>query len=429
LIDKLFDQALAEKPIFKDLSVLSPHYIPEKLPHRKAEIKETIRILSPILRNEKPNNIFIYGKTGTGKTAVVRHVTRELEKIAKDPERNKYGVRACAVYMNCGFGYNTKYQVLVKLLGDDCLNESGYVDTPLSDRASKQKLVGLSPTELFERLKAVIQENSISLVIILDEVDLIKDVDELMYLLTRINDEVAQDESSSGRVSLIGISNNSSFKDALDSRSKSTLCEEEMVFKPYNANQLKTILAQRVKLGLKSGCISSSNVALISAYAAQTNGDARYALKLLQKSGEIAQTSGRKRIRTDDVKEARVKVEEDITYELISTLPEPQQIVLYSIADSVSKGGQYRRLSDRSDGVLFSGEAYEHYEFISRELDVKPRTMRWFREYLNDLEMLGLITLAGSGKGVRGNTTLIRLGNPPKEVKKIVALSLGLMNE
>ncbi|MFH0860402.1 MAG: orc1/cdc6 family replication initiation protein [Candidatus Altiarchaeota archaeon] len=420
MIKSLFEEELADRAIFKDLKVLSPHYIPDNLPHRKQESKQIIRILAPILRNEKPNNVFIYGKTGTGKTSVVRHVIRELESIVADPARNKNNSKVASVYMNCGLGYKSKYQVLIKILEDEKLNAEGLKDAPLSDRGNKGRLMGQTPAELYERLKKLVEANSLSLILVLDEIDLIRQVDSLLYLLTRINDDI-----KAGNVSTIGISNKYTFKDYLDSRSKSTLCEEELVFRPYNANQLKTILAHRVKLGFRSGSISKSNIALIGAYGAQTNGDARYALKLLQKAGEIAQNAGRKRIRTDDVKDAKVKVEEDIIYELISTLPDHQQIVLYTIAETVVRGGQYKRLSNTPNDILSSGEVYESYEKICKQMEVKCRTMRWFREYLNELEMLGLITLTISGKGIRGNTTLIRLGSQPEEVKSIVAQSLG----
>ena len=419
MIDNLFESEIKGGGLFKDASVLSPHYVPDRLPHRKQETKQIIRIVGPILRGIKPNNIFLYGKTGTGKTVVTRHVTRELVNIASDAAKNKNKVRIECVYMNCRVGYNSKYQVLVKILEDEALNKAGYAKKPLEGRGGS-KLAGLSPTALYERLKSSIEANQVNLIVVLDEVDMIKDVDDLLYILTRINDEIGK-----GSVSLIGISNKYSFKDVLDSRSKSTLCEEELVFKPYNANQLKTILTQRVQMGFKKRAISSSGIGLIAAYGAHTNGDARYALRLLKKSGELAEAAGRKMITNDDVKAAKVKVEEDITYEIISTLPEPQQIVLLAIAETLLSGGSYKRLED-SAGVLFSGEVYEAYERICKSLGVKSRTMRWFREYLNDLEMLGLITLSISGKGVRGNTSLIRLGNAPEEVKKIVSESLGL---
>jgi len=52
--------------------------------------------------------------------------------------------------------------------------------------------------------------------------------------------------------------------------------------------------------------------------------------------------------------------------------------------------------------------------------------MRWFRDYLNELDMMGLIMLELSGKGVRGKTTIIRLGRNPGEIKDIVEVALGL---
>lgn len=421
MIDKLFESELKGGGLFKDAAVLSPHYVPDRLPHRKQELKQIIHLVGPILRGVKPSNIFLYGKTGTGKTAVIRHVTGELKRIVDDPLRNKNKVTVECVYMNCRVGYNSKYQVLLKILTDDSLNQNGYVQSPLNDRGKKRRLAGMTPTELYERLKNCVESNGIHLVVVLDEVDMVKDADDLLYMLTRINDDITR-----GSVSIIGISNKYSFKDRLDSRSKSTLCEEELVFKPYNANQLKSILKQRVTLGFKKRAISLSAIGLIGAYGAQTNGDARYALRLLKKSGEIAEGEGRKMITLDNVKSAKVRVEEDITFEIISTLPEHQQIVLYSIAESLLRGGAYKRLDGSPDGVLFSGEVYNAYERVCRALDTKSRTMRWFREYLNDLEMLGLITLTVSGKGVRGNTSLIRLGNPPEEVKKIVSESMGL---
>jgi cell division control protein 6 len=212
----------------------------------------------------------------------------------------------------------------------------------------------------------------------------------------------------------------------LDARSKSTLCEEELIFKPYNAHQLETILKHRAEIGLHDGAISEGNIKLIAAYAASTNGDARYALKLLQKSGELAEADSRKAIKMEDVKAARTKVEEDIVSETVKNLPEHQQIVLYSIADLLVRGSHYKRLTEVEKDVVFSGEVYDHYQKVSKSIHRDPRTIRWFREYLNELEVLGLIILKNSGKGVRGNTTLIKLGRKPEEIRETVEATLGL---
>ncbi|MBU4341967.1 MAG: AAA family ATPase [Candidatus Altiarchaeota archaeon] len=419
MVEDLFEKELQERKIFKNVSILSPHYVPVELPHRENEIRDLTRIIAHVLRNEKPDNIFVYGKTGTGKTVSVKYVLRKLEEFVQKPEKNSNNVIVGVVYMNCKVR-NSKYQVFLKILEDEALNTEGLKSIPLSDRSDKG-LKGMDPADLYERLLKVIQDNGLNIVVILDEIDMITNgLNDVVYLLTRINDEI-----KSGSLSIIGISNDARFKKRLDPRTKSTLCEEERLFKPYNAMQLKSILKQRVAAGFQKKTMDDSAISRISAFAAQ-DGDARYALKLLQKAGEIAQDSGREKVTADDVGKAKNAVETDIMAEAISTLPEHQQIVMYSIAALALQGGMYKRLSGIHNGDLFSGEVYEAYEGNCNSLERSPRTMRQFSDYLNELEMLGMITLRASGKGVRGTTRLIRLGYPPNEIKTIVRDSIGL---
>lgn len=420
MIENIFEYELGERRVFRDMSILSPHYVPQELPHRDNEIKGVTRIIAPALRNEKPSNLFIYGGPGTGKTCVVKYVIRKLDDFLKNPKGSRVNdVLVKVAYMNCKIR-NSKYQVLLKTLEDDALNDEKLRNTPLEGR-SDHSLKGMDPADLYDRLFNVVQNNNMNLIVILDEIDMIrKGMNDLMYILTRINDEL-----NSGHVSLIGISNDRQVKSRLDPRSKSTLCEEEMIFPHYNAIQLKTILRQRVEGGFQKDTIDDSAIRKIAAFAAQ-DGDARYALKLLQKAGEIAQNECKSRVDLDDVTVARDMVEKDIMTESISLLPEHQQIVIYSVAHLASKGGIYQRLSGIGTGDLLTGEVYEAYETNCRALNRNPRTMRQFSEYLNELELFGLITMRISGKGIRGTTRLIRLGYPPEEIMQIVSQSLGL---
>jgi len=416
----LFSEELKRKRIFLNKEALSPHYVPEELPHRENEVKEITKIIAPVLRNEKPDNIFIYGKTGTGKTCVVKYVLRKLDEFVNNPKKNVNKVLVRSIYMNCKIR-NSKYQVLISTLEDDALNTPPLKDTPLEDRAERT-LTGIDPANLYDRLYKVVKTNSLNLIIVLDEIDMVtKGLNDLIYILTRINDELPK-----GHVSIIGMSNDIRVMKHLDPRTKSTLCQEEKIFKPYNALQLKTILKQRIAAGFKSNTIEDGVIAKIAAFAAQ-DGDARYALRLLKKSGEIAENNGRDKVTMEDVEKAKSAVEEDILTEAISTLPEHQQIVIYSIASLASKGGMYKRfgITGTGGGDLFTGEVYEAYVENCKALNRQPRTLRQFSEYLNELEMLGLITTHISGKGVRGTTRLIRLGYPPKEINAIVRKGLG----
>jgi cell division control protein 6 len=390
-----FDKILSEKSIFRDVTVLSPHYVPRDLPFREQQLHEIMSVLSPALKGQKPRNLIIYGKTGTGKTCTTKRVMEEFIRSVKEKKASMH-------YVNCRI-YNSRYRILQKIL-------KAYM--PELEKA------GFGLPFLYEKLIEIASAGE-QVVIVLDEVDMVKDLDELVYTLTRSNDEV-----KGGGVSMIGISNKLSFKDSLDPRSKSSLYETEMIFQPYSAEQLKRILGQRVDEGFTVGVVDSSAVNLAAAITSQESGDARYALKLLNKAGEIVQQEGRSKVTDEDVEAARNKVELDLTLETINTLPEMHQLVLYAIANLSKEGSKYGRLEGLERGFLFSGEVYEEYEKACKSARKRPRSSRWYKEYLNDLEMLGLIITTPSGKGVRGQTTLIRIGPSPESVMNILKRNL-----
>ena len=390
-----FDKILSEKSIFRDLSVLSPHYVPKELPFRSQQLHEIRALISPALRGQKPRNLIIYGKTGTGKTCTTKKVMDEFTASAKDKVASIH-------YVNCRI-YNSRYRILQKIL-------KAYM--PELEKA------GFGLPFFYEKLIETASAGE-QLVVVLDEIDMVKDLDELVYTMTRSNDEIKK-----GGVSIIGISNKLSFKDSLDPRSKSSLYETEMIFQPYTAEQLVKILEQRIAEGFGEGVVDPSAVNLAAAITSQESGDARYALKLLSKAGEMVQQSGRSKVTDEDVEAARRKVEQDITLETVNTLPEMHQLVLYAIASLSSAGSKYSRLEGVESGFLFSGEVYEEYERACKAARKRPRSSRWYKEYLNDLEMLGLIVTTPSGKGVRGQTTLIRSGPNPESLIDILKKNL-----
>jgi cell division control protein 6 len=271
---------------------------------------------------------------------------------------------------------------------------------------------------LYEKLVETASKGE-QLVVVLDEIDMVKDLDELVYTLTRSNDEVKR-----GGVSIVGISNKLSFKDSLDPRSKSSLYETEMIFQPYSAEQLQRILEQRVKNGFLDGVVDQSAINLAAAITSQESGDARYALKLINKAGEMVQQNGRHRISDEDVENARKRVELDLVVETVGTLPEMHQLVLYAIALLSKNGSKYSRLEGVDGGFLFSGEVYEEYERACKQTRKRPRSSRWYKEYLSDLETLGLIVTTPSSKGIRGQTTLIKIGPNPESVLAILKKNL-----
>ncbi|PIT84039.1 hypothetical protein COU37_05270 [Candidatus Micrarchaeota archaeon CG10_big_fil_rev_8_21_14_0_10_45_29] len=387
-----FEDILSAPSVFENRNVLSPHFVPKELPFRDNEIKRVMVAVAPALAGERPRNLFIYGKTGTGKTCTVRRVMKEFEE-QKTSAQN--------VYINCRM-YNSRYRVVQRIAKQFIpeLDKSGF---------------GLSHfyEKLIEYIKTGEQRR---LLIIMDEVDMVKDLDELIYTITRMNDEL-----DVGSISIIGITNRLNFKDVLDPRSKSSLCETEMVFTPYTPTQLRAILEQRGKEGFKEGAVHESAVNLAAAIAAQETGDARYALKLLLKAGEFADERKISMVTDKEVEEARRNVDIDLATETIATLPAHQQLVLLSVCSLSLKGASYAKLGNSdAERNLMSGEVYEEYSKMCRKYKKPKRSARWYREYLNDLEMLGLITTIESGRGMRGHTRLIKPGYDAEQMRKII---------
>lgn len=384
-----FRSILAEKSVFFNRDALSPHFLPEKIVYRDKEIEKIMRAITPLFYNKRPRNIFLYGKTGTGKTSSIKYIIKQFYQV---PSNGKI------LYINCRI-YNSRYKILQKIT---------------SDIISFAKN-GFSPSVFYEKILGWVEEGQRYLIVALDEIDMVKDLDELLYTLTRSNDDL-----KSGGISLVGISNQLEFKKRLDPRSKSSLLETELVFPPYDSEQLKGILKQRVGIGFYEGMCDESALNLASAIAARETGDARYALKLLLYAGEIADERKDRKVTHHHVDLARKAVEEDIVMEAISTLPEQQQIILYALSMLTINGSKYSKLTDDPESMFLSGELYEMYSEVCKKLRRERRSARWCKEYLRDLESLGLVKTVESGKGIRGHSTLIRLNYAPQKIKKAI---------
>lgn len=391
---------LVESKIFANREVLSPHYVPRKLIGRQKEISNIERAIAPALKGERGRNLFIYGKTGVGKTSCVRYVIEEVKSIPN--------TRAQISYINCRV-YNSRYRVLNKII---------------SDHMPTYAKRGYGAVELYEKLRSWIEEDNKILVAVLDEIDVVKDLDDLIYTLTRINSDI-----KAGGVTMIGISNKVSFKDYLDPRSLSSLYESEIVFSNYNANELYEILSDRAVLGFKKSAISDEVLRFIAASATRESGDARLALKIMSRAGELSEDASKDRVELEYAQKAAKMAEDDVVYDVVSTLPEHQKLVLYSIALLTQGGGSYKKLSDGVDTYLFSGEVYNRYKSISESIHKEPKGERWYRKYLYELEMQGLIAAYESGRGIRGHTKLIKLLYPAQRTKALLEKDIFGMPE
>jgi len=388
-INSIFERYLHAKKIFKNKEVLRHSYTPKELPHRREQIEELAHILVPVLRGETPSNVFVYGKTGTGKTVTIKFVTEELKRIS-----NKYSVPVEVIYINCEI-VDTQYRVLANIV-NHFKKESG-VEVPL---------VGWPTDEVYAKLKDVIDAKERFVIIVLDEIDKLikKSGDDILYSLTRINTDLKR-----AKVSIIGISNDLKFKEYLDARVLSSLSEEEVVFPPYDATQLRDILLQRAENAFNEGVLDDAVVPLCAALAAREHGDARRALDLLRVAGEIAEREGAGKVAERHVWLAQEKIEQDTMEEVIKTLPLHSKVLLYSIV----------LLDENGELPANTGDVYSVYTSLCEYIDLDSLTQRRVSDLINELDMLGIINAKVVSKGRYGRTKEIRLNVTPHKVKKI----------
>jgi len=111
---------------------------------------------------------------------------------------------------------------------------------------------------------------------------------------------------------VIGISNDYTFQQNLSPKVQDSLCEREIRFPAYGADQLATILRERADVGLIEGSYSESSLAIIVALARRdSSGSARKAIDILQKAAEIAEDRGKEEITEAFAREAFEEIRKD----------------------------------------------------------------------------------------------------------------------
>ena len=386
-----FEQFLQKEPLFINKKVLQSNYMPETIPHRKTQIEQLASILAPALRKEKPSNLFIYGKSGTGKTVCTQYVLQILDQTAKQK-----GISLKTIYVNCKLKKvaDTEYRIITELARALGLNVPA---------------TGLPTDAIYNQFLSAIDREEQIVVLVLDEIDRLvaKIGDEILYNLTRINSELKH-----AQVVIVGISNDTRFIENIDPRVKSSLGEEEAIFPPYNAIELKDILENRASIAFRPNGVEDGVLEKCAAYAAREHGDARRAVDLLRVAGEIAERENIDKVKPEHIDKAEERIERDRVLEIVATQPKQSQLVLHAALSL---------LVENKNKKIETGVVFDKYKEICLQCGQVALTQRRVSDLISELDMLGLINAKVISKGRYGRTRDIYMNMPDDLLEKVKA--------
>ena len=360
--------------IFADKSVLSESYQPEEILERDEEIDAFSHALQDVLFGREPENIFLYGKAGLGKTAVTKYMMAELQsEVEVRDEADDLYVHE----INCNG--KTLFMVVRRL-----------VNELLPPDASPFPKRGLGTGDAFDELYAQLDRLGGTHLIVFDEIDHLDDVDTLLYELPRAR---SNGHITDSLVGIIGISNNYTFRQSLSAKVKDTLMETEISFSPYDAGELRTILRDRADRAFIDGACDESAIAKAAALSAQDMGNARQAIDLLRVGAEVAERDGDEVVDDTHIEDARTLVQRGRLRNKIRDQTEHAQYILETIA----------KLEERGEVPARSKEIQEGYETVADAYGATPlTTLKSIQDHLSDLHMLGFLVRHERNKGLSG---------------------------
>jgi len=357
---------------YTNREALLDDYTPDSLVGRDDELTAYHAALQPAINGEQPDNIFLYGKSGVGKTASTRFL---LNRLQEDADQHEVSINNQMI--NCDVN-NSSYRVASTLVNAYRDPENAISDT------------GYSRAQVYNMLWDELDTAGGLHIIVLDEVDHLND-DSILYQLSRAREN---EHLSNARVAVIGISNDLTFRDSLSPKVRSSLCERSISFSTYDANELRAVLDQRKEVAFKDGVLSDDVIPLCAAYGAQESGDARKALDLLLKAGDMAREddTAHDLVTEEHVRNGREMLEREEVHKGIVDLNEQERLILYALATFKAE----------EEGPVQSRSHYRRYKRLAERAGTDSLSERWMREQTDELDMLGLAHVEEQNEGRGG---------------------------
>lgn len=345
----------SDESLFKNELALDYSFLPKILPHREDQQRYIATIIKPLLTGKNGKNLFIYGAPGIGKTAAMRFVLNELGEESDE---------VVPVYINC-WQRNTTFKIVAEIC-----DQLGY-------RLTHNKRT----EELFAVVKNML--NKKAAVFAFDEVDKLEEIDFLYDILEEIY-----------KKSILLVTNDKAWLDDLDDRVKSRLLPETLEFKPYNLEETKDVLKQRLGYAFVPSVWEDNAFELIVKKTAEAQ-DIRLGLHLMREAGNVAEDKSSRKITLDHTNDAISKIDQ-FTIKRSSDLTEDE----HNILNMIKKNSEKK-----------IGDLYNIYKEQGGSLVYKS-----FQRKIEKLEKNRFISVTKTSGGADGNTSIVKYATETKKL-------------
>ncbi len=390
------DLFVRHDPIFAQKELLEINHLPDegRIVGRDEEMKSLANAVNPAIFGQSPSNVLIYGKTGTGKSLCAKHISQRLVDTAHEE-----GVEASFAYVDCAQD-STETQAVQTIAS--ALNDRSETGVKIPDK-------GIATSTYYKRLWNILEGSYDVVLVILDEIDKLED-DEILMQLSRAGEA---GKVSNCKIGVIGISNKIKYKEKqLNERVKSSLCEREFVFPPYDGNQLNRIMEAR-RDAFRDGVLEDGVIPRAAALAAKEHGDARQAIDILRYAGEIAQSRGVSSVTEEFIVDAREQAETDRFRELLRGSTPHSRYVLQALT--------ILSLNDQNSEGYRTTDIFEVYEEVCRQEGATSLSLRRVRDLLKEHAFLDITEQTRqSGGSAEGSYTEHRLLEDPQVVRDVL---------
>lgn len=377
-----------ENNIFSKKANLDTLSFPDNVIGRQRSQEKLVRLLLQYKQGYLVPFISVYGRSGSGKSTIVRHVCENLDKIS-----------FCFVNLRKARTVFGTANLILAELGHASLKSAQGLNMAV-DKIEDSIVAKLD------------KEGKNVLVLVLDEYDILfydkrGSPSDFVYKLLVIEENL---HAKGKMLCIITISNNGLADYDLDDRVRSRIGNSEVFFEPYSKDDVYEILKDRSARAF-SKKVHEDVLKYCAELSSAVHGDARRAIDLLRVGAEIASSEG-KDIEQEHIELAQKTLERDRITVILGTSSYHLKMACAGLA----------RVTYLTDKQWHSTAAiYKQYQMVNSVANAqKPVGYRRVAELLNELENTGFTVSQTGSKGKYGYGTQHKLTIDPEIMIKSI---------